>query len=65
MTVIELIQKLSHFDSNYEVGGSGHFGELLEIEDVYLKDVRGHKINGKQIDPFVIIRIEWAGNEPD
>lgn len=54
MTVGELIKELEKYDKAIEVGGSGHFGELLRIWDVY-----------KHRDGYVCIDIESAGDEPD
>lgn len=53
MKVKELIDKLNEFDGELEVGGSGHFGELLEIYWVELKET------------FVAISVEYADNHPD
>lgn len=36
MKVKELIEKLSEFDEDLDVGGSGFLGELLEIEGVWV-----------------------------
>ncbi len=55
MTIKELIEKLKEFDPELEVGGIGHFGECLEIRDVYIQDREN----------FVGILTQWAGNEPD
>jgi hypothetical protein len=38
MTVGELKQQLMQFDDSLEIGGSGHFGELLEIYSVSLDE---------------------------
>jgi hypothetical protein len=57
MTVKELIEKLKEFDGNLKVGGSGHYGEILKIDDVYLNKYRSQK--------FVEITIQSAGPEPD
>jgi len=54
MTVAELKQKLSEFDDKLEIGGYGHYGEILEIEGVY-----------KSRDGFVALDMESAGEEPD
>lgn len=54
MTVGELKQRLSEFDDDLEIGGSGHFGEVLEIWGVH-KSVRG----------FVRLDVESSGEEPD
>jgi hypothetical protein len=54
MTVAELITKLEKYDKDLKVGGSGHFGELLEICSIY-----------KNTDDYVCIDIESAGDEPE
>ena len=68
MKVKELIEKLQQFDPEMEVGGSGHFGELLEIYDVNLSEqdeatyVDGNFI---QLPKWVRLYIQYAGSEPD
>jgi hypothetical protein len=54
MTVAELKQKLNEFDDTLEIGGSGHFGEILEIDGLY-----------KSREGFVVLDMESAGEEPD
>lgn len=53
MTVGELIKELEKYDKDVEVGGSGHFGEMLEISSVYK-----HR-------EYVCVDIDSAGDEPD
>jgi hypothetical protein len=56
MKVSELIKELKKHDPNIEVGGVGHFGELLEIYDVRIcTDDKG----------FIGLDIEYAGECPD
>lgn len=57
MKVKELIEELKGQDPEKEVGGSGHFGEILEIYGVY-------EINDLGRD-FVEIQIESPGLEPE
>ena len=38
MIVRELIKKLQEYDQELEVGGIGHFDELIEIDAVYLEE---------------------------
>ena len=59
MTVRELISELEKFDPEMRVGGSGHFGELLNIDGV--KSWKYHAAAA----PYVAIEIEYAGEEPD
>jgi hypothetical protein len=54
MTIAELKQKLSEFDENLEIAGSGHFGERLDIYNPYLCN-----------EGFVVLEVESAGDEPD
>ena len=54
MTVKELKQKLNGFEDELIIGGSGHFGEILDIYDPYLCN-----------EGFVVLDVEWAGDEPD
>ena len=54
MTVGELKEELNYFDDELEIGGSGHFGEILDIDWIY-KCRKG----------FVVLEMESAGNEPD
>ena len=54
MKVAELKQKLNEFDEKLEIGGSGHFGEILEIDGLYMSR-----------DGFVVLVMERAGEEPD
>jgi hypothetical protein len=54
MTVEELKQKLNEFDDKLEIGGSGHFGEILEIDGLYMSR-----------DGFVVLEMDSAGEEPD
>ena len=65
MKVKELIEKLKSFDENLEVGGSGHFGELLEIYDVDLSTMNYLDSNRNPLPKFVAISMEGAGDEPD
>jgi hypothetical protein len=58
MKVHELIAKLMQFDLNMEVGSSGHYGELLNIESVHLS-------YAEYRERFVDLEIESAGEEPD
>ena len=53
MTVGQAKRKLNEFDERLELGGVGHFGEILEIDFMYLS-----------IDGFVALDIESAGEEP-
>lgn len=53
MKVKDLIKKLEEFDKEKQVGGCGHFGEILEIYDV------------RNRYDYVEIVIEDAGQEPD
>ncbi len=44
MTIKKLIEKLSKYDENFEVGQSDDFGYYVEIEDVSLyKSIFTHK----------------------
>ena len=54
MTVKQLVQKLGYFDQDRDIGGSGHYGELLNIEKLY-----------NSPDGFVVIQIEDPGSYPD
>ena len=54
MTVSELIEELKKHDGNLQVGGRGHYGELLEIYSV-----------GVNREGSVSIEIESAGDIPD
>ena len=56
MTVAELKEKLNEFDDTLEIGGLGHFGEILEIDRLYKSRFR---------KGFVVLEIESAGEEPD
>jgi hypothetical protein len=58
MKVGELKKILADMDDNMEVGGSGHFGECLEVYSVHLS-YSNHR------DKFVEIEMESAGDEPD
>lgn len=53
MTVGELKQKLIGIDNNKKIGGSGWFGELLEIYEVW------------DNSDFVCLEIESSGEEPN
>lgn len=53
MLIKELIKELQNYDEDFEVGGVGHFGELLEIDHIYKEGSN------------VLIIIESAGIEPD
>jgi len=54
-TVGQLIDVLLQYDVDLLVGGSGHFGELLEVTDVYKREDNSQ----------LVIEIESAGEEPD
>ena len=54
MTVAELKLKLNEFNEDLEIGGLGHFGEILEIYGL-------HKSN----EGFVGLEMESAGEEPE
>ena len=54
MTIVELKKRLNDFDDKLEIGGSGHFGEILNIDGLYLS--RGS---------FVVLEMESAGEEPN
>ena len=55
MKVKELIKKLSEFDGNLDVGGVGHYGEMLEIYSIRKSDLRN----------YIEIEIESPGDEPE
>lgn len=55
MTIKELKSQLDKFDENLEVGGCGHFGELLQLSEV------GYHVAGN----YVFLEIESAGDEPE
>ncbi len=58
MKVKDLITELQKYDPDLDVGGSGHFGELLEISYVSL--------SCEFTTPrFVHIAVEYPGDEPD
>lgn len=72
-TVGKLKAELSKYPDDMVVGGNGHFGEYLQIYDVYKTNTSfqrswGHeKPFGKFGDqiPMVYISIEDAGEPPD
>ena len=57
MTVKELKEKLNEFPDNMEIGGSGHFGEILELRGLFIEDMTGEK--------YVRMDIEWEGSDPE
>ena len=60
MTVKELKEKLNEYPDDMEVGGSGHFGEILEIQYLSLYD----NYDAEQTK-YLALSIEYAGIEPD
>jgi hypothetical protein len=67
MTIKELKEKISALDDDMMVGGSGHFGEFLEVFSVDVEEVYPIFLksgNGKK-ETILCIRIEYAGEEPD
>lgn len=64
MTVSELIKELNKFDSNLDVGGIGHFAELLNINDIRLYKQPYTSIDGTR-EEFIVLDIDDKGPEPD
>jgi hypothetical protein len=50
MTIKQLKEHLKNFDENLEIGGIGHLGEILEIENVSKSNLG-----------FIALEIESAG----
>ena len=61
MTIKELKEKISSLDDDMIVGGSGYFGEYLELLDA---EVRTVSFGDFEQEIFCIL-IEDAGDEPD
>ena len=61
MNVKELKKILNEFPEDMEIGGSGHFGEILELRGL---EVYGIDPLTKTDNPYVKMDIEWAGPDP-
>lgn len=57
MKVHEVITKLKEFDGNLDIGGVGHFGEILYIDDIH--EYISHS------ETFIVIDIDEKGDEPE
>lgn len=67
MKVKELIEKLEKYDPETLVGNTGHFGEYLEVQDVYETSTISERrfTNLPKGTRVVAILIEDAGEEPE
>ena len=65
MKVKELINKLKKYPEDTLVGGTGHFGEYLELEEVWMGDTLNENNGVPGRTKIVCIMIEDAGKEPD
>jgi hypothetical protein len=64
MTIKDLKERIRYLDDDMKIGGSGHFGEFL---DVYYIEV-GAVTKGRFSDDrenILRISMESAGNEPE
>lgn len=61
MTIREFKEIIKDFPDDLQIGGIGHFGELLDINSVEYKDDK-HSLPPR---PFIGMRIDSAGEEPD
>lgn len=64
MDVGTLKLAISNLPDDMLVGGSGHYGEYLEVYDIRRDKVHTSTFGSNQVDIF-IIDIEDAGEEPD
>ena len=64
MTVKELKEKLMFLDDDMKIGGSGHFGELLECWSAVVTTVTKGRFSAEK-EVIFSIEIESAGDEPD
>jgi hypothetical protein len=63
MTIKELKEKIMFLPDNMKVGGSGHFGEFLDVWDAEVRTVYKAIDNTDKVVIFSIA-IEDAGEEP-
>lgn len=75
-TVADLLSALQAFPPETKVGGIGHFGEFLELEEINLRKTYNRETFAQRREraerktpqsgfPIVEICIEYAGPEPD
>ena len=64
MNIKDLREVISDLPDDMEIGGFGHFGELLEVYEIRVGEVDSGfpKYNSQTV---LIIDIEDAGEEPD
>jgi len=66
ITVKDLKEKIQFLDDNMLIGGSGHFGELLEVYDIEVRTVSKKRFsNENDTETILCISMESAGDEPD
>ena len=67
MTKKELIELINKYPDDMEIGGCGHYGEILQIENIYLYKSSGTILSyeNPKHDKFIVINIESPGREPE
>jgi len=66
MNVKQLKAIMKELPDDMVVGGSGHYGELLEVNYVHVTGVRNDVFGGRaNAQTILCIDIEDAGEEPD
>lgn len=68
MTIKDLRQIIEGLPDDLEVGGAGHFGEMLKCLDIYIREVIININDNPRIwqsKSILCITLEDAGEEPD
>lgn len=64
----DLKELIANLPDDMEIGGSGHYGEFLEIYDIQVKTVKSHEFPRRLESvsmEILCISMESAGDEPE
>ena len=64
ITVKDLKEKIQFLPDDMVIGGSGHFGEFLDVYDIEVRTVTKGRISDNK-ETILCISMESAGDEPD
>ena len=63
MIVKDLKDRIQFLDDNMVIGGSGHFGEFLDVYDIEVRTITKGRFSDDK-ETILCISMESAGDEP-
>lgn len=63
MNIKELKEIIKHLPDLMEIGDTGHFGEMLHCDSIYVEEIEDYSISGSR--NILIIKIESPGEAPE